>query len=410
MKVNHLIRTLFQTGGVIISSCLAATPAWANLTVEQINSIAQQTTVLIAPALTQDLLQDLEANRNNPLANESSEGVWNPGSGVLIAQQGNQYFVLTVTHNFKQSHLDENLAYGIRTSDGRIHEVKSINDGRGCPLEGTVKQQPLMRFGCYSRYLPSRVAGLDLALVSFESEQAYPVASLGNPEQVDWGERVYVSGWPDPEKERTPDGACRGQIERRQRRLVWGPLTGKLDPNQGQNGYGIFYFDYTRPGMSGGPVFDSNGFVVGVHGRGSNDKGQLLKQYCAVEPTQIYESADLAASPAIFDPTILHSKYSSAQNLQDFPQRVNQVGVDVTFNQLPPDQEMIQRALITIPEREIAEGTADFEIREDALSVGGFDDPDDQIDNIYEGFQLKNLLRDEPSPGCRFLLLGDPCD
>jgi hypothetical protein len=96
--------------------------------------------------------------------------------------------------------------------------------------------------------------------------------------------------------------------------------------------------------------------------------------------------------------------------LQDFPQRVNQVGVDVTFNQLPPEQEMIQRALITIPESEIAEGTADFEIREDAVSVGGFDDPDDQIDNIYEGFQLKNLLRDEPSPGCRFLLLGDHCD
>ena len=34
--------------------------------------------------------------------------------------------------------------------------------------------------------------------------------------------------------------------------------------------------------MSGGPVFDQNGFVVGVHGRGSADKGKLARQYCSV--------------------------------------------------------------------------------------------------------------------------------
>ena len=36
-------------------------------------------------------------------------------------------------------------------------------------------------------------------------------------------------------------------------------------------------------------------------------------------------------------------------------------------------------------------------------------DPQDVIEDIYKGFSYKNLIRDEPSPGCEFLLLGDPC-
>lgn len=399
--------------GSMLLSCLVATPVLAQLSPQEINSIARQTTVLIAPGLTPELIDELEENRQNPLARKKNlDGVWNPGSGVIIAKEGTSYYILTVTHNFKQRHLDQNLSYGIRTSDGQVHEITAVNDGRGCPLNGKVAQeQKLLRFGCYSKYMPNRVDGFDLAIVRFESDKEYPVAPLGSPDAINIMDTVYVSGWPDPEKEQdTLTGKCRGRVARRQRRLAWGPVTGKINPAQGQNGYGIFYLDQTRPGMSGGPVFDSNGFVVGVHGRGSADKGQLVRQYCSLPKNTnniTFESEDLAAQAGSSDPTILHTRFSSAQNLNNFSKVTTQVGMKLAFNRLPPSQEFIQAALIELQSAQSNSGTFDLSARDDVM--GTFDDTQDAVDDIYDvfKFKLENQLRDEPSSGCGSILLGD---
>lgn len=39
-----------------------------------------------------------------------------------------------------------------------------------------------------------------------------------------------------------------------------------------ENGYAIVYTSVTRAGMSGGPVFDVSGRVVGIHGRGDREE------------------------------------------------------------------------------------------------------------------------------------------
>ena len=397
--------------GSVLLNHFMASPVKAQLSPEEINSIAKQTTVLIAPGLTPELMDELEENYKNPLATERNpDGVWNPGSGVIIAKQGNTYYVLTVTHNFKQRHLNKNISYGIRTGDGKVHEVQQVNDGRGCPLQSKIElQQKLIRFGCYARILPTRVEGLDLAIVSFESEEDYVIASLGNPDNIKIRERVYVSGWPDPEKERGSNGRCRGKVTRRQRRLAWGPITGKIDPNQGQNGYGLFYLDQTRPGMSGGPVFDQNGFVIGVHGRGSQDKGALVTQYCSVPEklANTFESEDLATQTIISDPFILHTRFSSGQNLQNFANFTTQIGINLPFNLLPPNPEMIQVARTNLQGANSGSNTVDFDISEN--NPGVFDDPKDVVNDIYNifEFKLENQMRDQPSGGCGSLLLGD---
>ena len=399
--------------GVILLSFPAANPTLAELSPPEINSIARQTTVLIAPGLTPELVKELENNRNNPLARKNNpEGVWNPGSGVLIAKQQKTYYVLTVTHNFRQRHLDQGLSYGIRTSDGQVHEVKEINDGRACPLKESVAFNTLTRLGCYSIRIPGRVAGADLAVISFESEEEYPIASVGNVDEVQIPDRVYISGWPDPEKEfDSATGKCRGQVALRTRRLAWVPVTRKIEPVQGQNGYSVFYLDQTRPGMSGGPVFDSNGFLVGIHGRGSANTGKMMSQYCSVSDKQAFQSEDIDKdiSEAVnYEPPILYTRFSSGQNLNYFFRLWQQIGVNLPFNQKPPSQKLIQAALINQDSTDVGRSKIwDISAQEDITGV--FDDPDDLVEDIYNifTFKLENQLRDQPSGGCGSILLGD---
>jgi WD40 repeat protein len=149
------------------------------------------------------------------------------GSGVMYQRQGNTYSVLTVAHGVT----DSRLPCEIYTPDGSRYEAS----------------QPKIP-----------VPGVDLSVLTFQSQKDYKLAKWGNSEKVGQGQTVYVAGFPaiteaKPIRQFTFEG---GTIS----------STGKQD-----SGYGLTYNNITQPGMSGGPVLDRRGKVIGIHGRGDRD-------------------------------------------------------------------------------------------------------------------------------------------
>lgn len=153
----------------------------------------------------------------------------NPGSGVIISKQGNTYFVLTAKHVVATQ--DE---YEIYTSDGQKYPLNYA----------TVKKFP----------------GVDLALVQFTSNKNYRLAALGDADQISEGATVYTAGWPRPGR----------AITQAIYQMTKGTISGR--PLQAlEDGYALVYTNITRGGMSGGPVLDSQGRVVGIHGRAEGE-------------------------------------------------------------------------------------------------------------------------------------------
>ncbi|NJM68031.1 MAG: tetratricopeptide repeat protein [Acaryochloris sp. RU_4_1] len=153
----------------------------------------------------------------------------NPGSGVIIAKTNNVYYVLTAKHV-------------VATPD----EYKIVVEGG---KEYNVDPKKI-----------KRLSKIDLAIVEFTSTQNYAVARLGNSDQVKQGANIYVSGWP------LPDQAITKPTQIVTEGRVVGLQTGDKD------GYGLLYGNNTAPGMSGGPVLDANGRLIGIHGRAAGDQ------------------------------------------------------------------------------------------------------------------------------------------
>ncbi len=165
--------------------------------------------------------------------------VTNPGigAGVIIARHGQTYTVLTCDHVVADSK-DNN--YQVLTADGRSHEAlwrRSTKFGKA-----------------------------DLALVEFSSNWAYQVATIADSKALTVGETVYASGFPNWR------WINKATIENTRNwgflafRLTTGSVELLLDKSL-PRGYRLGYTNDIENGMSGGPLLNSRGQVIGINGR-----------------------------------------------------------------------------------------------------------------------------------------------
>jgi tetratricopeptide (TPR) repeat protein len=147
------------------------------------------------------------------------------GSGVIIKHEGNTYTVLSAKHVVENSG-----AYAVNTPDGQNHSIDN----------GAIKKFP---------------EGVDLAILFFQSTQNYQAITLGDSTEALPGKPCYVSGFAAvPGKTETRYQFSEGEIAAHSSHAL-------------AEGYALAYLNDTFAGMSGGPVLNDKGELIGIHGQ-----------------------------------------------------------------------------------------------------------------------------------------------
>ena len=191
----------------------------------------------------------------------------NTGSGAIVDYSNKVYTVLTNWHVMKNPG-----DYVVQTIDGRQHQVDSAS----------IKQLP----------------GLDLAVLQFNSNENYQVAETGDSSNLNEGQSIYFAGYPG--ELRTEDN--------RYYRFFTASLVGIL-PKSTDNGYSLIYSGEAFPGMSGGPVYNQEGYMIGIHGEaninaisgGTSNYGIPINSYKSAIAKLNNPTPSTASTPTIED-------------------------------------------------------------------------------------------------------------
>lgn len=159
------------------------------------------------------------------------------GSGAIVGRNGQTYTVLTNTHVVIDS---KDRRYQVLTADGRKHAARWVRS--------------------------SQFGDNDLALVQFRSDRTYQVVAIADSRELAIGDPVYGAGFPNWQWinsdtiEETRDWGTKAF------RFTRGQVA-MLPSKSLKEGYQLGYTNEIESGMSGGPVLDRYGRLIGINGR-----------------------------------------------------------------------------------------------------------------------------------------------
>jgi len=251
------------------------------------------TIVMVQPEITVAATAEDIRNTAKEITVLIRESGKNHGSGVIIARSGDTHFILTAKHVVSKK--PDSPSYEVIAPDGS--SSYEINDASIVPLDG-----------------------VDLAIVPFISKKRYKIATIFDKEEKvtildddstskssQMDQPVVVAGYP-------MDVSQPGEPV-----LTLGLLLDKeaafsTAQNPFDGGYELLYTNATQKGMSGGPVLDADGRVIGIHGETEGDSttnidiefgyslGIPIHEFLEREVRTFKELGVTAASFPSFDP------------------------------------------------------------------------------------------------------------
>jgi tetratricopeptide (TPR) repeat protein/S1-C subfamily serine protease len=151
------------------------------------------------------------------------------GSGVIIGKTGNTYRVVTNAHVVNRAS-----SYRLQTPDGKVYQGKLIQ--KGASIEGN-----------------------DLAILEFQAPVNYSITTLADGGTLKPNEAVYSAGFP---------------IDQNNFVITSGTVT-EVTSQPLKGGYQLGFSADTLQGMSGGPLLNASGQLIGIVGMG---KGAALTE------------------------------------------------------------------------------------------------------------------------------------
>jgi Tfp pilus assembly protein PilF len=182
--------------------------------------------------------REVKAEDINKIAKEVTVQIVNQydtGSGVIIKHNANIYTVLTVNHVLlKNAPNEENIPLA---AGDKLEVITPDNQPHLSNID-SIKRFP----------------GVDLAILQFISDKNYRVIEIGDSTIIKRGFPFSVAGFPLlPGSTKTSFQSISGVISAKATQ----PL---------KNGYALAYLNETYRGMSGGPLIDQQGLLIGIHG------------------------------------------------------------------------------------------------------------------------------------------------
>ena len=245
----------------------------------------------------------------------------NGGSGIIIKGEGNTYTVLTCWHVVKNKG-----NYTVRIGTGKPYQVNY----------STVK----------------RIGKIDLAEFQFTSNENYRPVEIGNSGQVSAGSTVYAFGWA------APDQVSKG------REYVPLETTARV-VSQPVDEYGLVLNNVVKPGMSGGPILDEQGCLIGITGLSTLDVRLETRDFLGI-PINTYKQ--LAGIVTSCKPPEVNTKTTEPAKP---PQIRNNTLTDFTLAQtLTGHSDWVDSVAISLDGRTLASGSEDKTIKIWNLATG----------------------------------------